>query len=674
MTTHPSNNTDIAVHHWPQCFLLLDDGHSKAPARRSRIYLGPASGVEATCPAELGPALRWIDAEHRAGRHLVLTLSYELGWVFQGMPDLAEEPSTGRWPSPLLRAFSMPAPQHLSAEAIRAQIDMRRLLKWAGARALAAADQPTALLDWQGLDAPAQKHFEACVEIIREAIARGETYQVNHTIDALARFSEPCLHDHPGIDLYAQLRERQPAAYSAYLPGTPGQGPLLCHSPEAFVWGRLGGQVFARPMKGTAPLTSSPEGLRSDDKNRAENLMIVDLLRNDLGQVAVPGSVSVPSLFDVEPVGDLWQMTSTISAQLQPGLGLAQVLQALHPCGSITGAPKRKTMEIIRALEQRPRGAYCGSLGWLDPNGDFCLNVVIRSLELAPETHHCRLGLGAGITHSSRGSTEWQEVISKGRFATGMPSPVGLFETLRVSEGGDIDRLSAHLERLRRSATALGIRWSETDIQVALTQARRQQTAEGLQGRPCRLRIDLASDGQVSAVVSAMSDLAPCDARGQRKLFWATDLLGPEARTQAGHPLLAHKTTARSLYDAGWRAAEMHGGIDALFENHRGEVTEGGRTSLFALIDGRWLTPPLTAGVLPGIARQAWLDGELQRQGPLFGGRLMRLGEPAQEARLTRDMVMAAEQLVVVNSLRGAMAVALATPQSAASANTPVAT
>lgn len=658
------------IAHLTHGLIVLDDGLSAAPERRGRIYSGPAEVLEVMEASALESGLAWVEAEHRAGRHLVIQLSYELGLIFQGLPlDLGGKPEGPARTEPLLRAFAVDGPQRVSAEAMRAHLAMRRALKEAQARSQPHADGPTALLDWRGMGMDAQKRFLSDVEQIRAAIGRGDTYQVNHTIELAGRWSEPAPNDAAGIVLFAALRERQPAAYSAYLPESPRSGPLLCHSPEAFVWGQLGSEVFARPMKGTAPKTTEAEGLRSDAKNRAENLMIVDLLRNDLGRVALPGSVSVPRMFDVEGVGELWQMTSTVRAEIGPGVSWSDLMRALHPCGSITGAPKRKTMEIIARLEQRERGAYCGSVGYLDPDGRFGMNVVIRSLVLDVQNHRCRLGLGAGITHDSVGEAEWQEVLSKGRFALGLPSPVGIFETLRVLEDGSFERLQAHLARLRGSAAALGIALTEPKLQVALTQARRQQTADGLLGRPCRLRIAVSPDGDVTAEISPLSDLPEADGRGERRVFWATDLLGPAATTVAGHPLLAHKTTHRALYDMGWREAERRGGVDALFENDAGEVTEGGRTSLFVLLGGRWLTPPLSSGVLPGIARQAWLDGELRRQGPIFGGRLMRLGEPATEARLTRAMVEEAEQLVVVNSLRGAMAVALAPAPGASSAS-----
>ncbi|WP_043819266.1 chorismate-binding protein, partial [Rubrivivax gelatinosus] len=311
--------------------------------------------------------------------------------------------------------------------------------------------------------------FRAAIARIHEAIAAGETYQVNYTYRLHGRaWGAP-------VALYRALRARQPVAYGAYVvlpPGGPATHLLSC-SPELFVRHEAG-VITARPMKGTAPRTGAPEGdsetarlLSLDVKNRAENLMIVDLLRNDLGRVAEIGSVQVPALFSIEPYATVFQMTSTVQARLRPGLGPAALLRAIFPCGSITGAPKLHTMGLIAGLETTPRGLYCGAIGWLDAPppgralGDLCWSVAIRTLALAaPDASGTRaltLGVGAGIVQDSRADDEYDECR--------------LIETVRAEADGRLPLLERHLARLAASAAALGFALDADTAQRALRAA-----------------------------------------------------------------------------------------------------------------------------------------------------------------------------------------------------------
>jgi len=307
---------------------------------------------------------------------------------------------------------------------------------------------------------------------IHDWIAAGDTYEVNYTYRLrMTAFGAPAA-------LYRRLRARQPVPYGAFI-GLPEGAAILSCSPELFFSHRAG-QLVARPMKGTAPASGDVEvdearaiALAADEKNRAENLMIVDLLRNDLGRLARAGSVHVPALFEVTPFGSVLQMTSTVEAEIPPATGLADCLRALFPCGSITGAPKRRTMEIIEALEPEPRGLYTGAIGWIDAPaddramGDACFSVAIRTLVLgAPGTDGLRrgeLGIGSGIVHDSIADEEYAECQLKARFVTALDPGLSLFETMRATREG-VALLDWHLARLERSAAAFGFPFDRTAL------------------------------------------------------------------------------------------------------------------------------------------------------------------------------------------------------------------
>jgi para-aminobenzoate synthetase / 4-amino-4-deoxychorismate lyase len=481
-----------------------------------------------------------------------------------------------------------------------------------------------------------RREFSAAIARIHDAIAAGETYQVNYTYR---------LHGQaygPPLALYRQLRGRQPVAYGAYivLPAGGQTTHVLSCSPELFVRGEAG-VVTARPMKGTASRFTAPESdsetarlLSLDIKNRAENLMIVDLLRNDLGRIAQIGSVKVPELFAVEPYSTVFQMTSTVQATLRPEIGFPDVLRATFPCGSITGAPKHHTMQLIAGLESTPRGLYCGAIGWVDAPregqrcGDFCLSVAIRTLTLGPERsglRALRLGVGAGIVKDSRADDEFDERRWKTRFLTGLDPGFGLFETVLATAAGELPHLQRHLDRLGRSAAVLGFEFDRAAARSMLQAAAARPAAT-----PRRLRLALAHDGRLSLVQAALAPLPD----GEVLLRIAA------ARLPDAHPLAAHKTSRRALYDEGVREAECHGAFDTLFFSHSGWLVEGGRSSVFLRLQGRWFTPPVADGALPGVMRAVLLED-------------VSMG--ACERRLSRADLERAEAVLVCNALRGAL-------------------
>jgi para-aminobenzoate synthetase/4-amino-4-deoxychorismate lyase len=421
----------------------------------------------------------------------------------------------------------------------------------------------------------------------------------------------------------------------------PDGSAVLSLSPELFVR-HARHMLAAQPMKGTAHAGDDPRqeaqraaALATDPKNRAENLMIVDLLRNDLGRIAASGSVRVPRLFEVRRHGDLLQMTSTVEARARPGTDLAELFASLYPCGSITGAPKRRTMQIIDELEDSPRGIYTGAIGWFDapqPGAaleDFCLSVPIRTLALQPPgddgVRRGEMGVGAGIVHDSRAADEYVECQLKAAFLTGLPHEFELFETLHATREQGCRHLDLHRARLRASAAYFGFGFDAAAIHAQLRDCCRTL----LTAVPHRLRLALRQDGSTALTHAPLPPLSEP----------VRILLAPEC-TDSRDLFLRHKTTLRARYDAAWRKAERQGAFDSLFFNREGELTEGGRSNVFIQLDGRWYTPPLSVGVLPGVMRSVLLAD------PAWN---------AAERRLRVDDLRAAQRIIVCNALRGTL-------------------
>ena len=457
--------------------------------------------------------------------------------------------------------------------------------------------------------------YLARTERIRDYIAAGDCYQVNFTFP----LTGPAF-GHPAA-LYRALRAAQPVRYGAFI--AHAGGAILSRSPELFLE-RQGQRLASRPMKGTAPRHTDPAALAASEKDRAENVMIVDLIRNDMGRLAPPGGVRVEDLCRIEAYPTVWQMTSRVVAE-PVDASLPEIFRALFPCGSITGAPKIRAMEIIRELEERPRGLYCGALGWIRPGGDFRFSVPIRSLFI-DAAGKARLDVGSGIVIDSRGDAEWAECHLKSRFLTTLPKGLRLIETLRFEPGLGYPFLAEHLERLATSAAALGFPFDPQAFQDGLAQIHATDAR--------RVRVTLGQEGDFSFENASLSAGAPGEA--------PTVVISP-CRVNSQDLLLRHKTTARALYDTELARVMAAGHFDAVFLNEKGELTEGARTNVFVERGGVLMTPPLAAGLLNGVLRR----------------RLLREGR-AREARLGLDDLLGAEAVFVGNGLRGIVRVRVA--------------
>ncbi|MEF7612966.1 aminodeoxychorismate synthase component I [Aquincola sp. MAHUQ-54] len=621
------------------CFALLDDRDATSLRPTSRLYEDFSHERRCVDPATLDAVWADVEADQRAGLHAVLLADYEWGakLLKAGHAGLAADDASA------LRVLMFRRLSRLSRDEVDAWLAAQE-----GAAEPAAAGVG-ALQASVGHDA-----FVDAIGRVHEAIRAGETYQINYTYRLTGQaYGSP-------LALYRRLRARQPVSYGALI--VAGEEAVLSCSPELFLRHERG-LLTARPMKGTAPRIVAPLGgpegdsetarlLSIDTKNRAENLMIVDLLRNDLGRLARTGTVRVPALFSIEPYTTLFQMTSTVQAQPRADVGFAELLRAVFPCGSITGAPKHHTMELIAGLETTPRGLYCGAIGWIDAPpqgsrlGDFCLSVAIRTLTLGAEDEGglrpARLGIGAGIVLDSVPEDEYEECRLKARFLTGLNPGFELFETMRWQPGAGLVHVDRHLGRLGRSAHALGFAWDEAAARAAL----HDWAAREAPAVTSRVRLALAHDGQLSLTHAALPPLAATP----------VGLLIAPQRLPVRQALAMHKTTQRAVYDAGVQAAERAGGFDSLFFAEDGRLLEGGRSSVFVQLDGRWYTPPVADGVLPGTLRGLVLED------PAWA---------AAERTLTLADVERAQGLMVCNALRGTLPARLLSPAAQRPAEAP---
>ena len=417
--------------------------------------------------------------------------------------------------------------------------------------------------------------YDEAVTRIRELIAAGDTYQVNYSFPLTTSF------DGDVHEWFRALCLAQGAQYSAFL--DLGRYKVLCLSPELF-FERRGNHVITKPMKGTvhrgrwlAEDRELAQWLQESAKNRAENVMIVDLLRNDLGKVSVPGSVQVSSLFEVERFETVWQMTSTVESTLRDGTSLVDLMSALFPCGSITGAPKIRTMEIINELEPFPRGAYTGTIGLLKPGGDCVFNVAIRTVVVDTESGRATFGVGGGVTIDSTAKSEYEECLVKSKFLHSAPVEFQLFESILI-EDGEWFLLERHIKRLRDSAEYFGFAFDEENIRATLAT---------IDSGTFKVRLVLWKDGRVQVEKEVIKPI------GERRVKLASKPVDSADR------FLYHKTTRRF---------ETPSDHDLIFWNERGEVTESTIANVVVEIDGELFTPPVHCGLLAGTFREQLLE------------------------------------------------------------------
>ena len=540
-------------------FVLLDDART-AGAAPARLYTDPVEIVTTRRPEEVQKALDVLRTATRGGLYAAGYLAYEAGAALE--PKLAVDTSGD---APLLWFGLFREYREIAPGGVAAML-------------------PDPVGGWLGAPVPdvSRDEYEAQLAQVKALIEAGDIYQANLTFRSTVATT-----GHP-LALYAGLRARSANPYGAVV--ATGKHWLLSLSPELF-FALHEGKVTTRPMKGTAPPDADPKLLTEDPKQRAENLMIVDLLRNDLSRVAATGSVAVPELFRVEHYPTVQQMTSTVTAQLAEGRDAVDVIGALFPCGSITGAPKIRAMEAIGEIEGRRRGVYTGSIGRIDAckeagGGDAAFNVAIRTLVLDEGDNTARLGLGSGIVADSIAASEWTECLAKGAF---VPSPhrFDLIETMRFDPEGGLARLDRHLARMMASADLFGFVFdrhaARNELQAATFRLR----------DAARVRLLLARGGHVAVEVRVLppTPSGPVEVRIVPLPVDPSDFR------------LRHKTTGRAFYDAARGDA-----FEVVFATPEGRLTEGSFTNIFVERDGMLLTPPLETGLLGGILRNELID------------------------------------------------------------------
>ena len=457
--------------------------------------------------------------------------------------------------------------------------------------------------------------FEAKVKRIKDLIRRGDTYQVNYT------YRLGAVMDLNPWDFFLQLVAAQEAPYGAFV--DTGEWVIGSASPELF-FQLDGDRIVCRPMKGTAArgLTQTEdqaqaEALRTSEKERAENVMIVDMVRHDLGRVAVAGSVTVPHLFAVEKYPTVWQMTSTIEARTSASL--SDIFHALFPPASITGAPKVKTMEIIAQLEPSPRRIYTGAIGFIAPGRRAQFNVAIRTLLLDRRTGRAEYSVGGGITWGSQPEAEWQECRNKARILTTWIPAFSLLETMLWTREEGYFLQGRHLERLEQSALYFGFKLDLPAVRLALG-----QLAAGFARTRQKVRLVVTKEGRVRLEAEALSAPDPAPPR----VMLAS---GP---ADSSDPFLYHKTTNRGLYEAARTACP--GYDDVLLFNEKGEVTESTIANLAVEIEGKLCTPPVQCGLLPGTLR----------------AELLERGELVERVIMSKE-VLRSPRVFLLNSMRG---------------------
>ena len=554
-------------------------------------FQAPEASLVATAPEEIPELLEHVERAGERGLWAVGFLAYEAAPAFD--PALAV---TAPGAAPLAAFGLFPPPERIDVPA-RAEA------------APQAGLHP--LLD--------EAAHAAAIAAIRAAIAAGETYQVNFTFPLRGRFAGDA------EALFWRLAPASAAPYAAFL--DCGATAVVSLSPELF-FSRQGDRLVMRPMKGTrrrGRFTIEDDRqaaeLAGSAKERAENLMIVDMVRNDLGRIAATGSVAVESLMALERYPTVWQMTSTVAANTTAGL--PDIFAALFPCASVTGAPKARTMRWIARLERRPRGIYCGAIGWVAPQRRASFSVAIRTAVVDRTAQILEYAVGSGVVWDSEAAAEYRECLTKARALEDPGPPFALFETLLWRPRCGVSLLEKHLERLAASASYFGFDHDETAWRSAV-----EAGLAGLAGRESqrqRLRLELAPDGDFSFTSSLF--------RPDRHEWRVTLASTPVA---SGNVRLFHKTTDRRVYDAALAEARAAGAEEAILWNERGELTEGTRTNLVLEIGDERLTPARECGLLAGVFRRSLLERGKVR-----------------EAVLTRNDLARARRILLVNSLRG---------------------
>lgn len=595
-------------------YALLEDSKSEENESSNLLFTEPDEYIIAWSEEELPAAIEKIEELKRSGLHLCGYISYEAGYHFIDKTIKRQLPNHPT--QPLLYFIAFEKLEKLS----RSELD---------SSFAQINNYPESELCPHNFSlSVAKETYLEAIRKIRRYIISGDTYQTNYTI----KYKFDLIGD--AISLYKALRQTQPVEFGAVL-NFPNSN-IVSLSPELFVKKR-DDIISAKPMKGTAKRGRNEKEdefildfLKDDPKTLSENVMIVDLIRNDFGRICETGSVTVKNLFEIQTFKTIHQMISTIQGKLKPDIPFSELLYGLFPCGSITGAPKVRTMEIINELEVEPRGVYTGAIGYLLPNNDFHFNVPIRTIDVGQD-NRCEMGIGSGIVYESNPQAEYAECLLKANFLTGLNKDFYLIETMKFDDKTqDYKDLRKHLERLNYSANYFGFVLKQRAMQEKLADLKEKLT-KNVTGS-FKVRLTAFHSGDIELTHESL----PED-NGKEKLITVSN-----RKIDSTSIFQYHKTSRREVYNKEYDKAAKEGYYDVIIFNEHNEIAEACRHNIFVKRKGKWYTPPLSAGILDGIERQKF-----------------KQKTEAIEKFLTLDQIQHCEEIILTNSVRGEVSVKL---------------
>jgi len=593
-------------------FVFLDNQKIDAGNKQSLLFVNPKHIITTAKLSEVNSCLGRIDEFRRGKFYLAGFLSYELGETFEDklMP---------------LREYGFPL---LWFGVYKKPIIIKGRVSYSPVRSNYYLKDITCPIE--------RGDYEKIINLIKRFIAEGQTYQINYTFKIKFKVLGSL------VDLYFSLRENQKTSYSALIKF--GGNSILSFSPELF-FRKAGCDIFTKPMKGTFPRGKDYAGdklnvqsLKESAKDRSENIMIVDLLRNDLGRIARVGSVAVNSLFEVEKLETLLQMTSMVKARVNKNIAFKDLIEHIFPSGSVTGAPKIRAMEIIKSLEKEPRNIYTGSIGYIAPNNDSCFNVAIRTILNDKKNVNAEMGVGSGVLYDSCADKEYDECLLKASFLKrSEDNDFSLIETILFDRLKGWFLLNLHLERLQESAEYFGFNFDKAKLTAGL-EGLKKSFRKARRPFNYRLRVLLSKDGKFDLEYSRLEDIAG-------KVNYVKFAIGA---VDSDNIFLRHKTTRRKFYDTQYALAKSHNLFDYIYKNERNEVTESSIANIFIKRKDVYLTPPEDSGLLNGVFRQYLLENQF-------------LSHKAKEEILYPKDLLKADDIFLVNSVRKIIKVKLLT-------------
>ncbi len=606
-----------------ETYALLEDSKSTPDKAKNLLFLDPHDAVIAYHEGEIAKALERLEGLKQEGFFLCGTLAYEAGYHFidKIIPNTFKDESG----QPLLYFIAFKALHYPTREELDKLFSDKSL-------------SPESSLGIHDLRLNTSKEsYLKNIKAIKKYIEAGDTYQINYTLKYNFKLQGS------NALLYRALRQTQPVEFGALLNFPESQ--IISLSPELFVH-KHGQTLTSKPMKGTAKRGLSKKQddaiigfLKNDSKTLSENVMIVDLIRNDFSRICEVGSVRVKNLFQVQTFKSIHQMISTVKGTLNKGLSFTDILTALFPCGSITGAPKIRTMEIINDLEAQARGIYTGAIGYLMPNDDFHFNVPIRTIVIhdadSKESNEatdkiCEMGIGSGIVYQSDANDEYEECLLKANFLRQVNKHFYLIEAFRFeAKSNQFRNINKHLGRLMSSADYFGFELKRDVIESQLEQYR-QSLIGNTDDKDCKIRLTAFQSGEITLGYQQIVN----SSRVLEKIAISDE------RVASGSVFQFHKTSKREHYNTAYEKAEQSGFYDVLFFNEKEQLAEASRHNVFIKVAGDYFTPPVTAGLLKGIERQYFIQQM-----------------NVKEKHLSLDDLLTADEVILTNSVRGAISV-----------------